>query len=72
MQLGTAAGTHIQAPHAPGRDGERRHGALGSSRAATEFGWSATTTVAEGIRRTRLALAKQAGSEDNLPKRERP
>lgn len=50
--VNTAAGTQIQAQHAPARDGEWRHGALDSHRAATELGWTPTTPIGEGIRRT--------------------
>jgi UDP-glucose 4-epimerase len=55
--VNAAAGTHIQAQHAPARDGEWKHGALDSSRAATELGWTATTPIADGIRLTYQQLA---------------
>ncbi|MBF6228246.1 NAD-dependent epimerase/dehydratase family protein [Nocardia abscessus] len=50
--VNAAAGTSIAPRFAPEREGEWKHGALDSSRAATELGWTATTTVADGIRRT--------------------
>lgn len=50
--VNAAAGTAIAPRFAPERDGEWKHGALDSSRAATELGWTARTTVADGIRRT--------------------
>jgi len=54
-----AAGSQIRAQHAPARDGEWRHGALDSTRAATELGWTATTPTTEGIRRTFQQLKLQ-------------
>ena len=54
--VNTAAGTSIAGNHAPERAGEWRYGALDSSRAATELDWSATTSVADGIRQTYQAL----------------
>ncbi|MBF6354793.1 NAD-dependent epimerase/dehydratase family protein [Nocardia higoensis] len=50
--VNAAAGTTIRPRHAPERDGEWKHGALDSSRAATELGWTATTTLTDGIRST--------------------
>jgi UDP-glucose 4-epimerase len=50
--VNAAAGTRIEPRHAPERDGEWRHGALDSHRAAIELGWSPTTPIAEGIQHT--------------------
>ncbi|MFJ4653826.1 NAD-dependent epimerase/dehydratase family protein [Nocardia sp. NPDC088792] len=50
--VNTAAGTDIEARFAPERSGEWKHGALDSSRAAAELGWTATTTITDGIRTT--------------------
>ncbi|QIS23608.1 NAD-dependent epimerase/dehydratase family protein [Nocardia terpenica] len=50
--VNAAAGTTITAQHAPERAGEWRHGALDSSRAATQLGWHATTSTHDGIRLT--------------------
>jgi nucleoside-diphosphate-sugar epimerase len=54
-----AARSQIRAQHAPARDGEWRHGALDSTRAATELGWTATTPTTEGIRHTFQQLKVQ-------------
>ncbi|MET8428709.1 NAD-dependent epimerase/dehydratase family protein [Nocardia sp. NPDC004860] len=50
--VNAAAGTGIAATFAAERAGEWKHGALDSSRAATELGWTATTSIADGIRKT--------------------
>ncbi|MRH92274.1 NAD-dependent epimerase/dehydratase family protein [Nocardia sp. SYP-A9097] len=47
-----AAGTTIIANHAPARAGEWKHGALDSALATKELGWSASTTITDGIRHT--------------------
>jgi UDP-glucose 4-epimerase len=54
--VNAAAGTSVTPVFAPARDGEWRHGALDSSRAATELGWQAAIQLSDGIRRTYAAL----------------
>lgn len=56
--VNTAADTRIQAQHAPARDGEWKHGALDSTRAGTELGWTATTPLATGIDLTYQQLSR--------------
>lgn len=50
--VNAAAGTAIAPRHAAERDGEWKHGALDSTCAARELGWTAATTVENGIRET--------------------
>ncbi|MFD5179377.1 NAD-dependent epimerase/dehydratase family protein [Nocardia sp. NPDC058379] len=51
-----AAGTQITPRFEPPRDGEWRHGALDSSRAAAALGWKASISLQDGITRTYQAL----------------
>jgi UDP-glucose 4-epimerase len=50
----------IEHEHAPGRPGEIARSCLDSSAAATALGWRAEVPLAEGLRRTRDAIAATA------------
>lgn len=47
-----AAGSKIQAEHAPARPGEQRRSCLSPARASSALGWTPTVSLAEGLRRT--------------------
>ena len=51
-RLAAAAGVSAAARHAPARPGEQRRSALDASRAKVWLGWSALTSLDEGLKRT--------------------
>jgi len=51
-RLAAVAGVSAPARHAPARPGEQRRSALDASRAKARLGWSAVTSLDEGLKRT--------------------
>ncbi|MGH3544841.1 MAG: GDP-mannose 4,6-dehydratase [Mycobacteriales bacterium] len=58
--INAAAGTAIEPTFTPARDGEWRHGALDSAKAAAELSWSPATSIAAGIRQTYQQLTQDS------------
>jgi UDP-glucose 4-epimerase len=62
-RLATALGVGQRAEHGPATHGEQRRSALDASRAAQWLGWTPSTGLDEGLRRTLSHCERVAGND---------